>query len=223
MFAIYGTSGLVYRGPLEDFRKVAPSLRTARIRALMVEADRDPLAAATEPVSATPSRGATGAPPALQAYAEVQRPAVVRRPLYRVDDVWTAPATSVALASTIEAAWQVLATQGIGQAPVVDAQQRLVGLLTRAELMRADRLPAPDAHPLVWRAWLEQPVAEAMVSPVPSVTPDTELRRLALLLLDTGLPGVPVVVDDGVVEGFVSRSDILKAVVHEPPLDLWAG
>jgi len=48
MFAIYGTSGLVYRGPLEDFRKVAPSLRTARIRALMVEADRDPLAAATE-------------------------------------------------------------------------------------------------------------------------------------------------------------------------------
>jgi len=30
-------------------------------------------------------------------------------------------------------------------------------------------------------------------------------------------------VDDGVVEGFVSRSDILKAVVHEPPLDLWAG
>jgi CBS domain-containing protein len=46
---------------------------------------------------------------------------------------------------------------------------------------------------------------------------------LALLLLDTGLPGLPVVDDDGGLRGFVSRSDILKAVVHDPPLDLWAG
>jgi hypothetical protein len=26
-----------------------------------------------------------------------------------------------------------------------------------------------------------------------------------------------------VVMGFVSRTDILRAVVHDPPLDLWAG
>jgi CBS domain-containing protein len=40
-------------------------------------------------------------------------------------------------------------------------------------------------------------------------------------LLDTGLPGLPVVKDDGELEGFVSRSDILRAVVADPPLDLW--
>jgi CBS domain-containing protein len=31
-----------------------------------------------------------------------------------------------------------------------------------------------------------------MVSPVPTVAPDTELRRVAGVLLDTGLPGLPV-------------------------------
>jgi CBS domain-containing protein len=46
---------------------------------------------------------------------------------------------------------------------------------------------------------------------------------LALVLLDTGLQGLPVVDADGRIEGFVTRSDILKAVVHDPPLDLWAG
>jgi hypothetical protein len=31
-----------------------------------------------------------------------------------------------------------------------------------------------------------------------------------------------VVADDGVVSAFISRSDILRAVVHDPPLDLWS-
>jgi CBS-domain-containing membrane protein len=41
------------------------------------------------------------------------------------------------------------------------------------------------------------------------------------VLLDTGLPGLPVVDDAGQVIGFVSRSDVLRAVVADPPLDLW--
>ena len=60
-----------------------------------------------------------------------------------------------------------------------------------------------------------------MVSPVPSVSPDADIRRVANVLLDTGLPGLAVVDEQGVVSGFVSRSDILRAVVTEPPLDLW--
>jgi CBS domain-containing protein len=41
-------------------------------------------------------------------------------------------------------------------------------------------------------------------------------------LQETGLSGLPVVAADGLVIGFVSRSDILRAVSHDPPLDLWA-
>ena len=47
------------------------------------------------------------------------------------------------------------------------------------------------------------------------------IRRVARVLLDTGLPGLPVVDEQGMVTGFVSRSDILRAVVADPPLDLW--
>jgi CBS domain-containing protein len=41
------------------------------------------------------------------------------------------------------------------------------------------------------------------------------------VLLESGLPGLPVVDEQGRVIGFISRSDILRAVVTEPPLDLW--
>jgi hypothetical protein len=67
-----------------------------------------------------------------------------------------------------------------------------------------------------------QSVAELMWTPVPCVSADTDIRRVARVLLDTGLPGLPVVDDDGKVMGFVSRSDILRAVVADPRLLLTA-
>ena len=39
----------------------------------------------------------------------------------------------------------------------------------------------------------------------------------------TGLPGLPVTDDAGVLSGFISRTDILRAVAADPPLDLWSG
>ena len=67
-----------------------------------------------------------------------------------------------------------------------------------------------------------RPVSEVMVSPVPTVSADTELRRVAAVLLDTGLPGLPVTDEWGSMAGFVSRTDILRAVAADPPLDLWS-
>jgi len=60
-----------------------------------------------------------------------------------------------------------------------------------------------------------------MWTPVPAASPDTDLRRLAAALLGTGLPGLPVSDAQGGLIGFVSRSDILRAVTADPPLDLW--
>jgi len=57
---------------------------------------------------------------------------------------------------------------------------------------------------------------------VPTVAAETELRRVAPVLLDTGLPGLPVTDERGLLVGFVTRTDILRAVVADPPLDLWS-
>jgi len=158
---------------------------------------------------------------AVSAYEEARKPAHMRQPLTRVADIMSHTVVTVPDTSTIEEAWALLNDHGIGQAPVVSAGGVLVGLLTRAELTRAEHLPRADAHALVWRAFLAQSVQDLMWTPVPSVAADTDIRRLARVLLDTGLPGLPVVDDTGVVRGFASRSDVLRAVVADPPLDLW--
>ena len=50
----------------------------------------------------------------------------------------------------------------------------------------------------------------------------TYFRKPKVVLVETGLPGLPVVDEQGAVTGFISRSDILRAVVANPPLELWA-
>jgi len=158
---------------------------------------------------------------AVAAYDQTRKPEHLRQPVTRVDAVMSPTVITLQDSLTVEAAWQVLAKNKLGQAPVVSAAGMLVGLLSRADLMRPERLPGPESHALVWRALLMQNVVEVMWTPVPSVAADTDIRRVASVLLDTGLPGLPVVDDHGFVIGFVSRSDILRAVVADPPLDLW--
>jgi CBS-domain-containing membrane protein len=138
-----------------------------------------------------------------------------------VRDIMIPGAITLTEDASVAQAWDLLSAHQLGQAPVVDPNGILVGLLTRAELMRPDRLPGVHSHALVWQALLLQSVADLMWTPVPSVAPDTDIRRLARVLLDSGLPGLPVVDDAGRVMAFVSRTDILRAVVADPPLDLW--
>jgi CBS domain-containing protein len=159
---------------------------------------------------------------AVAAYAQANRPETSRHPLSRVQDIATRAVVTISEKATVGDAWTLLAARGMGQVPVVGVDGVLVGLLTRADLTRPDRLPGPDVHALVWRALLAQSVVEGVGSPVPSVAMDTDSRRVARVLIDTGLPGLPVVDDRGRGTGFGSRTDILRAVVADPPLDLWS-
>ena len=220
MFSVYGVTGRVFKGAMEELRQVTAVGAVARTRGI------EPLSPQVMPAATTgnPAQAAasTGRRSPLAAYAQASAAQTQRHPLSKDVDVMSRGVTSVPADMPVLDAWQLLAAQGLGQAPVVDARGWLVGLLTRADLLQPDKLPLPGANSLVWRAMLNQPVADIMWTPVPAVGPDTDLRRVARVLLDTHLPGLPVVNDDGTVTGFVSRTDILRAVVNDPPLDLWS-
>lgn len=220
MFSVYGVTGRLFRGAMEELRQVTAVGAVLRARGLEPVGLYEPPHAAPSHVGAAP--GTAGHATALTAYAQAASAPAPRQPLRRVTDVMRHQVIAVSMAQPVLQAWQMLADQGVGQAPVIDAEGALVGLLTRADLMQPDRLPLAGANSLVWRAWLGQPVSEIMWTPVPAVGPETDLRRLARVLLDTHLPGLPVVDEEGRLQGFVSRSDILRAVVHDPPIDLWS-
>ena len=60
-----------------------------------------------------------------------------------------------------------------------------------------------------------------MTTPVVAAAPVTDIRRIAAVMLEHEVDGVPVIAEAGRIMGFVSRGDILRAVVNDPPLSLW--
>jgi CBS domain-containing protein len=228
MFSVYGRAGRLFRGSMEDLRRIEPTSAMGRIQRITAigQDAMDGLVYRMADIAQAAGPAHAAAPDlahreALAAYAQAAQDQPLRHPLTRVRDIMNPGAITLGLDATVSQAWELLAQHRLGQAPVVDPSGTLVGLLMRADLMRLDRMPGPDTHVLAWQAWLAQGVAELMWTPVPSVSPDTDIRRLARVLLDTGLPGLPVADDAGTVIAFASRTDILRAVVADPPLDLW--
>lgn len=225
MFFVFGPSGQMYRGGPDKLSQVTPVRRVQRPQALRTGSADLSGTGAAHVATPGPAPAAINlrTQEAVSAYVQTEQgPQEPRQQLSRVHDVMTRGAVTVSPEERVSDAWHKLAEQRIAQAPVVDAQGHVVGLLLRADMSPLELLPQPgavqDAIALARRA-----VSQVMVSPVPTVAVDTELRRVALVLLETGLPGLPVTDEAGTLTGFVSRTDILRAVATEPPLDLWSG
>ena len=232
MFTVYGLNGRIFSGPLEGLRALGPVQAVARLRAVEPLANDGQVVPSVvldvpNPEVGAALLGSTEPLPrdALAAYAQTQASPLPRQPVNLVEQLMTRELVTVPLAATLAQAWALLAKARIGQAPVLNADGRLVGLLLRADLLPlpahlAEHLADP-ADPSAWAAWFERPVAQVMWTPVPSATPVTPIREVAQALLDLHLPGLPVLSPQGELLGFLSRSDILRALTREPPLDLW--
>jgi CBS domain-containing protein len=223
MFSVYGAAGRVFRGTLDQMRHQVDKVHAAdRVRAIEPAARDGHDSALREAVEygapiATPQQRS-----AISAYEMTQQP-----PTHQgwydmaVADVMTRKVLSLSVDASVQDAWQQLQHHGRGQAPVVNAQGILVGMLTRADLVRVGQWPDAGAGSTAQDDWRTQRAETCMMTPVPSVASQTPLRHAASGLLDSGLPGLPVVDDEGQVIGFVSRADILRAALRDAGLDAW--
>ena len=113
-------------------------------------------------------------------------------------------------------AWHALVDNQIHQAPVLDESRHLVGIVSERNLLTTLNVEAGEVRDVLARR-----VADVMSTPVVAATPATDIRRIAQVMLERDVDGVPVVADSGALLGFISRSDILLAVVTDPPLSIW--
>lgn len=206
MFYVQGIEGQVFRGPLERLDRVNGLVRARPVRAPVTEDDEVDLVLPT-------SRQRQEA---VRAYREMLSPEIERGPLYHADQIMSRPVIVVSQDSAVADAWRTLRDNRIRQAPVVDDGRTLIGLVSERDLLTA--IDVEDGEVIAARQRL---VREVMTTPVVASAPVTDIRRIASVMLEHEVDGVPIIAENGRIMGFVSRSDILRAVVNDPPLSLW--
>jgi CBS-domain-containing membrane protein len=144
--------------------------------------------------------------------------------IMKASDVMVTDVISVSPESDVQQVAAILLTNHISAAPVVDADGRLVGMISEGDLLH--RNEAGTAHERPW--WLQmlitrealageylrehsRRVADVMTREVVSAGPDMPVADIATLLERHRIKRVPIV-KDGRVVGIVSRANLIQAL-----------
>ncbi|HIJ87025.1 MAG TPA: CBS domain-containing protein [Desulfuromonadales bacterium] len=207
MFSVYGITGQVYSGTLEAMNRVHALSKARAARPVTQDGE--------EPEVMTHQVGRIHEE-AIRAYLAMLPHDIERGPLYHAEQIMERNVITVLDSYDVARAWRTLRDHHIHQAPVLDGNAQLIGIVSERDLLTAINI---DAGQIVES--LNRQVRDVMTTPVVAASPVTDIRRIASVMLDYGVDGAPVTNDNGRLVGFVSRSDILRAVVTDPPLSLW--
>ena len=137
---------------------------------------------------------------------------------WTIADVMTTDVVAVSRGATYRAIVQLLAERRISAAPVVDEARKVVGVVSEADLLYKVEFAGAVDHRRFFPTRRRSPrekgegtVAwELMSSPAVTAEPKTSLHAAARLMTEKGVKRLPVVTEDGVLTGIVSRADLLK-------------
>ena len=131
----------------------------------------------------------------------------------RVRDIMSHPVLAVPESTTVKEAADLLSRRGFTAMPVVDEQERIIGIVTEADLLREQfprdpryRTPEDDA-----REAPPKKVGEVMTAPPVVCSSTMDVAQLAEMMVREHRRCVPIVDDDRLV-GIVTRRDLLRVL-----------
>jgi acetoin utilization protein AcuB len=120
-----------------------------------------------------------------------------------VRDRMSSPAVVARPDTSFQQALALMQEHGIRRLPVVDAEQRLIGIVAQRDLLVA------ALRFLTSRV----DVTEVMARNVVTVMPNTTLTDVARTMLERKIGGLPVI-DNGRLVGMITESDLFRAFVE---------
>lgn len=121
-------------------------------------------------------------------------------------ELMSSPVRTVLPDTTVEQAHRVLLRYGHSGLSVVDRQGQLVGIISRRDLDIA-----------LHHGFDHAPVKGYMKSPVRTIGPTTTLPQIQALMVTYDIGRLPVVNDQGHLQGIVTRTDVLRQLYHHQP------
>ncbi len=134
----------------------------------------------------------------------------------KVDTVMTASVITVRPEAPVKEAARLLVEHGISALPVVDVHDRLVGIVSEADLIPFETRPDPrtQAMPIPPTAGsAPRQVSDVMTRKVITISSESEVSLAARLMIEADVKRLPVMEAEKLV-GIVSRRDLVKVIAR---------
>jgi CBS domain-containing protein len=156
-----------------------------------------------------------------------KRRAAARAPGPQARNAMTPWVATIGADATVREAARIMIARRVSALPVLDASDRLVGIVSEGDLVRRAELGTDAAEGSWWLRSLSEDTArdylkahavsisDVMTRKVVSVRSTTPLREVARLLHKRGIKRVPVM-QAGRLVGILSRADLVRRLAAAP-------
>ena len=153
----------------------------------------------------------------LSAYKENERKQERKSAIF-VEQVMTSPATTLPLNATLMDAWKLFQLHHFHHIILLDNMHQLAGVISDTDILLATsnlhNMPTTNHH--------TAQLSKVSTQQVITCSRTAGIRETADLMISQSIGCIPVTDEAHRVEGILTRTDILRALVHQAPLELWA-
>jgi len=144
-----------------------------------------------------------------------------RGPALHAYQIMTAPVVTLFQETTITQAWKLFRERRFRHVPIITRDRKIFGILSDRDLLRYAAIsgkipPYGDNTPEA-----KTDISGLIKTRVITASQDTEIRQIARIMFEQRVGVMPIVTDAGLIDGIITRSDILRTLVNHAPLELW--
>ena len=144
----------------------------------------------------------------------------------KIADVMTNEVRTVEPETPLKEVARILAYLGISGLPVVSPERRVLGIVSEGDLLFKERGSTPAHRGGLLGLLLEwdedeamqklqaRTAGEAMSAPAITIGPKASLTEAASLMLDNRIKRLPVVDEQGILIGIITRADLVRAFLR---------
>ena len=138
-----------------------------------------------------------------------------------VRDVMTRNVIHVREDADISEVANLLSENRISGLPVVDGDERVIGVITEADVLSMAGMKKEHAFKDILRHILGEPLPahteskrlrDVMSSPAITTGPESDIREVAMIIYEKRIKRLPVVDEQGRLIGLISRADIVRGI-----------
>ena len=207
MFVVFNNGEISSRGPIETLYNVK---KINNVHATQNEPYGNEAEKFTIPHQSTISKEASDA---YKRNANLN----TQETIYHVNQIMNRNLFFVHDNLTVEETYSLLQDKNIRQLPIVDGIGKIKGMITQKDILD---LIFNDLERV--QQSVQKSLSDINLQELIAADPISDVRRVAKVMVDFNLNAMPIVGENDILVGIVSRSDILKAVASIPAIQLWA-